>query len=594
VIAPSRLKAQLLGTWYSADGSGEYLKFDGQGGFLKGYLYRAYDINLWKIFPAGEPPLSSWSVIDGNHIAMTGSDSDTPTTNEVVFLNKDRMMLRISRSMGSARVKLLQDKVWVRDDGTTRGALLGRWIDKDKNYVNTYLPDNKLRIEWRKGSHQEPAQVYKIAYGKDVVEVFGDFSVGKDLTLAVKLNGENLSLDPSGPTEELRRCYEHECPMRPEDRQGSSNILYGMITSIGGWHGLPNLQIKSTSGQTFMATPYIPDGSSERERTRLIDLWMKAGTNMNSGYNVWADCPFVGKFDHEAQAVVVNCKTYVFVPPPGEATGVTLSGKTTSNKPGQSFLSKSGHPVQKTLNYVAGLVGPDGCETKLLSSEPLHSRLKAMMGADYEKFEIRSGMCGWPVEMIGGVVISFNMQQHYGGREESMLAVDPKNDAIMVKILHDGKIFTFREHGHPFNLPSGWMGGHEGWNRAVEVGGTLGYKTVLDESGAKSLLETRINTEFTAATYGNFRSISNGDIMASLPPETQMVNIGKIAVVRVYDLTLTGSTVDAIAKFEWRAKLNPVGAKAYGNDGFGGNGTVRFAKKPDGSWAATTFTLALE
>jgi hypothetical protein len=138
------------------------------------------------------------------------------------------------------------------------------------------------------------------------------------------------------------------------------------------------------------------------------------------------------------------------------------------------------------------------------------------------------------------------------------------------------------------------MGGHEGWNRAVEVGGTLGYKTVLDESGAKSLLETRINTEFTAATYGNFRSISNGDIMASLPPETQMVNIGKIAVVRVYDLTLTGSTVDAIAKFEWRAKLNPVGAKAYGNDGFGGNGTVRFAKKPDGSWAATTFTLALE
>jgi len=450
-MTPARLEAQLLGTWYSADGSGEYLKFDGQGGFLKGYLYRAYNVNLWKIFPAGDPPLSSWRVIDANHIGMTGSDSDTATPNEVVFLSKDKILLRVTSLMGPAKVKLLQDKVWIRDDGTTRGALLGRWIEKDKNYVDTFLPDNKLRIEWRKGTQQNPVQVYKTAYGKGVVEVFGDFSADKDLTLAVKLNGENLSLEPNGPSEELRRCYEHECPVSPEDRQGSSNILYGTVASIGGWHGLPDFQIKSTSGQTFMATPYIPDGSSEQEKTRRIDLWKKAGTNMSSGYNVWADCPFVGKFDREAQAVVANCKTYVFVNP----------------------SSTSDQPAGHTLNYVAEKVGLDTCEANLANSEPLHSRLKAMMGPDYKQFDIRSGMCGFPVSMIGGIVISFNMQQHYGGREESMLLVDPKNDSIMVKMLHDGKIYTYGDPTHLLRLPSGWMGGHEAWTRAVEVGGRV-------------------------------------------------------------------------------------------------------------------------
>lgn len=128
-------------------------------------------------------------------------------------------------------------------------------------------------------------------------------------------------------------------------------------------------------------------------------------------------------------------------------------------------------PAHKSLNYVAGLAGKDECD--LISSEPLHSRLKTLMGADYQQFDIRWGMCGTPANMVGGIVIAINMQPHYGGMEESMLAVDPKMNAIMVKILHNGKIYTYQEVGHPLTLPDGWMGTQDEWSKAVEVGGRV-------------------------------------------------------------------------------------------------------------------------
>lgn len=99
-------------------------------------------------------------------------------------------------------------------------------------------------------------------------------------------------------------------------------------------------------------------------------------------------------------------------------------------------------------------------------------RLRNIMGNDLRKLTSRAMMCGFPINENHGYLLAPNMRVHWGTVEESLIIIDTKNDAVEVKLLHNGKIYTYADPKHPLEPPPGWKS-RAGWSDAEEVQGRI-------------------------------------------------------------------------------------------------------------------------
>jgi hypothetical protein len=112
---------------------------------------------------------------------------------------------------------------------------------------------------------------------------------------------------------------------------------------------------------------------------------------------------------------------------------------------------------------------------RLYETQPLHARLKALLGPDYEAYVSRAAMCGLPVDVVDGKVVAFNYRQHSATVEDSLLVIDPVTDSLVVKLLVQGKkVYTYEEPGKPLHVPEAFVQQH--WPGAVETPGRVGME----------------------------------------------------------------------------------------------------------------------
>jgi hypothetical protein len=69
-----------------------------------------------------------------------------------------------------------------------------------------------------------------------------------------------------------------------------------------------------------------------------------------------------------------------------------------------------------------------------------------------------------------------------------------------------------------------------------------------------------------------------------------LTSVGNVQVEEVAQLLLASETI-AEGQFRWRVDLSRVGSAITGESERRGNGSVRFARRPDGRWAVATFSL---
>jgi hypothetical protein len=91
----------------------------------------------------------------------------------------------------------------------------------------------------------------------------------------------------------------------------------------------------------------------------------------------------------------------------------------------------------KPLSYLAAKVGSE--PYSLWATQPLHSRLQALLGAsEYAVFIRNMNPCG-AIEQANGILSTSGNAPHRGYEEEAVLLIDPEKDVIEVIIMHGGK-----------------------------------------------------------------------------------------------------------------------------------------------------------
>jgi hypothetical protein len=91
-------------------------------------------------------------------------------------------------------------------------------------------------------------------------------------------------------------------------------------------------------------------------------------------------------------------------------------------------------------------------DVELFDSEPLHSRLTALLGDRYFALLMNFGTQG-PISEQGSVLYALGNKPHAGGDSQAILLVDLAQDLVHVKLLEEREMSDFRERDAEIVLP---------------------------------------------------------------------------------------------------------------------------------------------
>lgn len=97
-------------------------------------------------------------------------------------------------------------------------------------------------------------------------------------------------------------------------------------------------------------------------------------------------------------------------------------------------------------------VGKYPNETHLFDSEPLQSRLLALLGTRYTTFLANFGTQG-PLSAEGDVLYAIGNKPHAGGDSQAILLIDVPRDLIHVRLLDELEMAEYRERDEVIALP---------------------------------------------------------------------------------------------------------------------------------------------
>jgi hypothetical protein len=97
-------------------------------------------------------------------------------------------------------------------------------------------------------------------------------------------------------------------------------------------------------------------------------------------------------------------------------------------------------------------VGKYPNEIHLFDSEPLQSRLLALLGTRYTTFLANFGTQG-PLSAEGDVLYALGNKPHAGGDSQAILLIDVPRDLIHVRLLDELEMAEYRERDEVIALP---------------------------------------------------------------------------------------------------------------------------------------------
>jgi hypothetical protein len=115
------------------------------------------------------------------------------------------------------------------------------------------------------------------------------------------------------------------------------------------------------------------------------------------------------------------------------------------------------------LSYLDDHVGKYPADVELWTTEPLASRLRALLGDQYDLFVENMAVVG-PIAKEEGMIYVMGNKEHRGGIDSAVLVVDEANDNIKVWLLNDGNTQEFVEKDMFVKLPSEAVAYIAGWN----------------------------------------------------------------------------------------------------------------------------------
>ena len=98
------------------------------------------------------------------------------------------------------------------------------------------------------------------------------------------------------------------------------------------------------------------------------------------------------------------------------------------------------------LDYLQAFVGKYPPDVKLWETEPLNTRLKALLGPQHATFLVNMETAG-PLARYGDVVWTSGNKAHEGGSDAALLLAETKADILEVHLLSKGKLAHRAERG---------------------------------------------------------------------------------------------------------------------------------------------------
>jgi hypothetical protein len=108
--------------------------------------------------------------------------------------------------------------------------------------------------------------------------------------------------------------------------------------------------------------------------------------------------------------------------------------------------------VPQGLASLRAQVGKYPSETHLFDTEPLQSRLLALLGTRYTTFLANFGTQG-PLSAEGDVLYALGNKPHAGGDSQAILLIDVPRDLIHVRLLDELEMAEYRERDETIALP---------------------------------------------------------------------------------------------------------------------------------------------
>jgi hypothetical protein len=119
-------------------------------------------------------------------------------------------------------------------------------------------------------------------------------------------------------------------------------------------------------------------------------------------------------------------------------------------------------PAAAGLESLRPLVGKYPRDVQLFDTEPLHSRLLALLGTRYTVLLLNFGTQN-PLAEENGVLYAIGNKPHAGGDSAAILLLDPARDLIHVYLLDELEMAELRERDEPIALPADVQTTIENW-----------------------------------------------------------------------------------------------------------------------------------
>lgn len=109
-------------------------------------------------------------------------------------------------------------------------------------------------------------------------------------------------------------------------------------------------------------------------------------------------------------------------------------------------------PAAAGLASLRAHVGKYPRDVNLFETDPLRSRLLALLGTSYTTFLANFGTQG-PLSAEGDVLYAIGNKPHAGGDSQAILLIDVPRDLIHVRILDELEMAEYRERDETIALP---------------------------------------------------------------------------------------------------------------------------------------------
>lgn len=109
-------------------------------------------------------------------------------------------------------------------------------------------------------------------------------------------------------------------------------------------------------------------------------------------------------------------------------------------------------PVTTDLASLRAQVGKYPRDIHLFDTDPLQSRLLALLGTRYATFLANFGTQG-PLSVDGDVLYALGNKPHAGGDSQAIILIDVPRDLIHVRILDELEMAEYRERDEAIPLP---------------------------------------------------------------------------------------------------------------------------------------------